>query len=154
MVEVLLEAAHLPDDMKHPGAGGRCVVSLGKNKMIKILEQSTETCLVVSFCGKITGDEYQQFLDAIEERLKTREIINLVCGLEEFDFYGDFESAKKDFKFGFGEYKHIHRLAFVGDQKWITWFTRLIDPFTRVEEKHFPANQFENAFFWASEYEE
>ncbi len=59
----------------------------------------------------------------------------------DFEFYGDFEAAKKDFKFGFGEYKHIHRVAFVGDQKWIAWFTRFIGPFTRAEEKHFPGGQ-------------
>jgi SpoIIAA-like len=118
--------------------------------MIEILPQSTETCLAVRFSGKVTGQEYQQFLDAIEGRLKTSDKISLVCELVGFDFYGDFESAKKDFKFGFGEYKHIHRAAFVGDQKWIEWFTRLVGPFTRAEEKHFPADQFEAAFRWAS----
>ena len=67
----------------------------------------------------------------------------------DFDFYGDFESAKKDFKFGFGEYKHVRRAAFIGDQKWIEWFTRFGGPFTRAEEKHFPQDQFEEAFNWA-----
>ena len=42
-------------------------------------------------------------------------------------------------------YKQIHRAAFVGDQKWIEWFTRLIGPFTRAEEKHFPEGQIEAA---------
>ena len=40
--------------------------------------------------------------------------------------------------------------AFVGDQKWITWFTRLISPLTRAEEKHFPAGQIQAALDWAS----
>jgi hypothetical protein len=118
--------------------------------MIEILPQSTENCLAFRFSGKVTGQEYQQFLDAIEPRLKSSEKVNLVCELVGFDFYGDFESTKMDFKFGFGEYKHIRRAAFVGDQKWIDWFTRLIGPFTRAEEKHFPADQFEAAFSWAN----
>ena len=114
-----------------------------------MLEQSTPRCLAVHFSGKVTGPEYQQFLDALAERLKSGSQVSLVLELTGFAFYGDFESAKKDFKFGFGEYKHIHRAAFVGDQKWITWFTRFVGPFTRAEEKHFAAGQSDAAFGWA-----
>ena len=118
--------------------------------MIEILPLSTESCLVVHFSGKVTGLEYQQFLDSLAERLKTGEPVSLVVELAGFEFYGDFDSVKKDFKFAFGEYKDIHRAAFVGDQKWIAWFTRFIGPFTRAEEEYFPAGQVEAAFDWAS----
>ena len=113
------------------------------------LSHSTETCLAVRFSGKVTGEEYGQFLNAVDERLKAGEKVSLVLVLSGFEFYGDFAAAKKDFKFGFGEYKHIHRAAFVGDQKWIEWFARLIGPFTRAEEKHFPEAQLEAASSWA-----
>jgi hypothetical protein len=99
--------------------------------------------------GKLTGQEYQQFLDALEERFKTNNEANLVLVMTGFEFYGDFESFKKDIKFGFGEYKRVRRAAFVGDQKWIAWFTRFIGPFTRAEEKLFPAGQSEAAINWA-----
>ena len=118
--------------------------------MIKILDQSTATCLVVHFSGKITGAEYQQFLDALTERFKTGSPVSLVCEMAGFEFYGDFEAAKKDMKFGFNEYKHIHRAALVGDQKWLEWFTRLVGPFTRAEEKHFPEGQLQAAVDWAA----
>ena len=117
--------------------------------MIEILHQSTGSCLTVQLSGKVTGEEYQQFLDAVESHLQTGDQVNLVMALAEFEFYGDFDSAKKDLKFGFGEYKLIHRVALVGDQKWLGWFTRLIGPFTRTEEKHFPASQFDAAISWA-----
>ena len=117
--------------------------------MIEILDQSTDTCLATRFSGKVTGEEYQQFLDALEKRLETGDQVNLVMALAEFEFYGDFDSAKKDLKFGFGEYKLIYRVALVGDQKWLGWFTRLLGPFTRAEEKHFPASQFDAAISWA-----
>ncbi len=117
--------------------------------MIEILEQSTGACLAVRFSGSVTGEEYQQFLDAIGYRLRNRDKVCLICELKGFDFYGDFEAARKDFKFGFGEYKRIYRAAFVGDQKWLEWFIRLIAPFTKVEEKHFSADQFDEALNWA-----
>ena len=68
--------------------------------MIEILPQSTERCLLVHFSGKVTGAEYQQFLDALGERLKSSEQVNLVVEFSGFDFYGDFEAAKLDLKFG------------------------------------------------------
>jgi hypothetical protein len=118
--------------------------------MISILPQSTDTCLAVHFGGKVTGTEYQEFLDAVAERMKLGNPVSLVLELEELEFFGDFESARKDMKFGFGKYRHIQRAAFVGDQKWIEWFTRFIGPLTRAEERHFAAGQTEAAVEWAS----
>jgi hypothetical protein len=117
--------------------------------MIEILEQTTQSCLAVHFSGKVTGEEYQQFLDALRERLQTCSQVSLVIELAGFEFYGDFEAARMDLKFGIGDYKHIHRAAFVGDQKWIEWFARFVGPFTRAEEKQFPAGQFDEALSWA-----
>jgi hypothetical protein len=117
--------------------------------MIEILPQSTERCLLVHFSGKVTGAEYQQFLDALGECLKTGEKVALVVEFAGFEFYGDFDAAMKDMKFGFGQYKHIHRAAFVGDQKWIAWFTRFVGPFTQTEEKYFLAGQMGAAVGWA-----
>jgi hypothetical protein len=118
--------------------------------MIEFLPQSSGTCLAVHFSGKVTGSEYQEFLDALTERLESGSQVSLVLALAGFEFYGDFEAVRKDFKFGVGEYKHIHRAAFVGDQKWIEWFTRFIGPFTHTEEKHFSAEQLNEAIGWAS----
>jgi hypothetical protein len=118
--------------------------------MIEILDRSTPAVLGVHFSGKVTGREIQQFLDALSERLQSGDAVNLVLELTGFEFYGDFDAAKKDFNFGFGDYKRIHRAAFVGDQKWVAWFTKLIGPFTRAEEKHFTAGQADEAFEWAS----
>jgi hypothetical protein len=117
--------------------------------MIEILEQSTDICLAVHFSGKVNVQEYQQFLDALNERFKPGGKISLVLELTGFDFYDELEVAKQDFKFGLGEYKHVYRAALVGDQKWIEWFARLIGPFTRAEEKHFPEGQLEAAISWA-----
>jgi hypothetical protein len=75
--------------------------------------------------------------------------VSLVLELENVGSFED-EAAKKDIRFGFGDYKRIHRAAFVGDQKWIQWFTRFVGPFTRTEEKHFAAGQLEAALEWAN----
>jgi hypothetical protein len=117
--------------------------------MIEILPQSTTACLVVHFSGSVTAPEYQQFLEAVKERLMANNQLHLVVKFAGFEFYGDFETAKQDFKSGFGEYKNIQRAAFVGDQKWIGWFTRFVGSFTRAEEMQFPADQLDEAVKWA-----
>jgi hypothetical protein len=121
-----------------------------RSKLIEFLTQTTDTCLGVQFSGKVTGAEYQKFLDAVNEHLKAGRKLSLVLVLADFEFYGDFAAAQKDMQFGLGEYKHIHRAAFVGDQKWIKWFTNLIGPFTRAEERQFTEGQLAEACSWAS----
>ena len=117
--------------------------------MIEILPQSTETCISVHLSGKVNVQEYQEFLDAVNDKLTTTDEISLVLVLTGFEFYEDFEVAKKDLKFGLGAYKRVHRAALVGDQKWIGLLTRLVGPLTRAEEKHFAEGQFDAAFAWA-----
>ena len=118
--------------------------------MIEILDETTDSCLVVHFSGKVTADKYQKFLNAVNDRLLSHHQVSLVLELSNFEFYGDFETSKKDFQFGSGSYNRIHRAAFVGNRKWIEWFTRLIGPFARTEEKYFREGQFEEAYAWAS----
>jgi len=117
--------------------------------MVEVLDESNDTCVVVRFTGKVTGEEYRKFLDAVDLRLKSNEKINLVADLAEFEFYGDFESFKEDFHFGIHEYRKINRAAFVGDQKWIELAIKLMGPLYRAEDKHFAAGQLADACNWA-----
>jgi hypothetical protein len=119
--------------------------------MIEILDETTETCLIVRFGGKVTGAEYQQFLDAVGEHLKSGDPVGLVVEVNELKGYGDLDAAWKDLKFGVGEYQYIRKAAFVGDQKWVERFTRLIGPFTKAEDKYFSAGELTSACDWACE---
>jgi hypothetical protein len=118
--------------------------------MVELLEQTTNTCVVVEFRGRVSGDEYKTFLDAVDERLAKNEPINLVAVLSEFVFYGDFEAMKEDAHFGMHEFRKMHRVAFVGDERWIEAFTVLAKPFSRAQEKRFGSGQVKEACDWAS----
>lgn len=117
--------------------------------MVEILDRTTDQCVVVRFGGKIKGEEYKVFLEAVDERLKAQGSINMVADLTEFEFYGDLESVKEDFHFGTHEFHHMEKCAFVGDQKWIELVMKLFEPFTRATEKHFASGQLEEACDWA-----
>ncbi len=117
--------------------------------MFEILEQTNPKVLVTHFSGKVTGEEYQKFVDAVEERLKAAQEVDLVVDLTGVEFYGDFSAVKKDIKFTAGEFKKIRKTALVGDQKWIEWYTKTLGHLTPTQEKHFPAGQTEQAIDWA-----
>ncbi|MHB8896647.1 MAG: SpoIIAA family protein [Candidatus Geothermincolia bacterium] len=117
--------------------------------MVEVLQASTEQCVVVKFGGRISGEEYKTFLEAVDGRLKVRERISMVADLSEFEFYGDFESFKEDFHFGTHEYRKIERAAFVGNRKWIDLFLKLSGPFYKAEEKHFVSGELDDAIAWA-----
>jgi hypothetical protein len=102
--------------------------------MLEILDETPEACLAVRFSDMVTGAEYQLFLDAVNEHLKAGDPVSLVIELTGLQGYGDMEAAWKDLKFGFGEYQYIWKAAFIGNQKWIDWFTRLFGPFTEAKD--------------------
>jgi hypothetical protein len=118
--------------------------------MVEILDSSTESCVVVRFGGKVKGDEYKAFLDAVDERLKNAETIDMVADISEFEFYGDMKAAEEDFRFGTREYRKVRRAALVGDQRWIDLVLKLMGPFYKAEEKHFASGDLDAAVTWAT----
>ena len=140
--------------MPFSGSNQRFFFSLAYPKVVGMLRIGWSACSVLG--GRHTPNWVVAMLrfmhlDALEERFKKVNEVNLVMDMTGFEFYGDFEAFKKDFKLCFGEYKRVRRVALGGEQKWLEWFTRLMGSFTPTEEKHFPEGQFQAAVDWATE---
>ena len=116
--------------------------------MIEYLPESTPTCFVVKFSGKLRGAEYNELIGKVESAIQANNSINLVLVLQELEF-PEWEAIKADTHFGLKDYRHIRRAAFVGDHKWADWFVKLIAPFTRAEERMFHPEQLSKAVQWA-----
>ncbi len=84
-----------------------------------------------------------------EELIARGKQVSLVVDLTDLGFFNNVEVARMDSNIPYGEVKQIHRIAIVGNQKWIEWFTRLVGPFTQTKEMHFPESQLEAACEWA-----
>jgi len=117
--------------------------------MVEVMDATTATCVVVRFGGKVSGEEYKVFLDAIDERLEAEGEVNMVAVLNDFVFYGDLEALKEDTHFGIHEYRKVGRAAYVGDKKWIGLFVKISEPFYKAEAKHFAADALDEAISWA-----
>jgi hypothetical protein len=118
--------------------------------MFKVLDQTTEHCLVVEFSGNPSGKEVQQFVDEVKNCLQQTPDLNLVFVFDNVEGYGDTSAYVKDEKFTHGLYKKVHKAAVVGDEKWIQWWVDTIGPHTPTEEKRFPAGQVQAAIEWAN----
>jgi hypothetical protein len=117
--------------------------------MIEYLPASAPTCFVVRFSGKLHGAEYQELIDKVESVIQAHGSADIVLMMQDLEF-PEWEAVKTDTHFGFKDYRHVRRAAYVGDQKWADWFVKLIGPFTRAEERLFPPGQLNEAVQWAS----
>lgn len=119
--------------------------------MVEILDSTTDTCVVAHLGGRVKGEEYRVFLDAVDERLKVNDRVNIVTDLSGFEGYGDLEAFKEDCHFGTHEFRHVGRCALVGDPKWVEAFFKVAMLFYKAEEKSFPSGELDAAIAWACE---
>jgi SpoIIAA-like len=118
--------------------------------MFEVTDRSTPTCVVVEASGAVSGAEYEVFAERFENAVRDHGTVNLDVNLEGPISYGDLDAFEDDWRFAFKEYRHARRAAFVGDQHVINAVLRIVSPFTRVEEKFFPAGELDAAITWAS----
>ena len=102
----------------------------------------------MKFSGKLRGAEYWELINKVENAIQANSAVNMVWVLQELEF-PEWEAIKADTHFGLKDYRHIRRGAYVGDQKWVEWFVKLIGPFTRAEERMFRPDQLDDAVQWA-----
>ena len=117
--------------------------------MFEVIDRSTPTCIVVEESGAISGADYEVFAERFEDAVRDFRTVNLVVDIEGSTSYGDLDAFEDDWRFAFKEYRHARRAAFVGDQHIINAMMRVVSPFTRVDEKFFPAGELDAALAWA-----
>jgi len=117
--------------------------------MIAVLPTTTSTCLVVKFSGKIHGAEYRDLIGRVESTISAQPALSMVLIMQDLEF-PDWDAINADAHFGLKDYRHLLRVAYVGDEMLTEWFIRLISPFTHAEERLFQPDQLDQAVRWAS----
>jgi len=97
--------------------------------------------------GKLSHDDYQQFIPKLEELIKPDEIISLLIELD--DFHGASLAAIKDeFSIGIKHPDAFARVAIVGDKKWQKWMAFISSPFIKSKTKYFNRSELQLAWDW------
>ena len=104
----------------------------------------------VQLAGKMTRDDHESLVSEIERQIQQHRKIRLLVLLH--DFHGwRLAALWQDIRFDAGHFKHLERIAVVGDNRWQEWMATLCLPFTTGEVRFFNQDEIEAARAWLQE---
>ena len=117
---------------------------------IEIEGNNWDNILTVRLSGKLTKEDYEQFVPEIERMMKAHDKVRILVELA--DFHGwTTAAAWEDTKFGMHHFNDIERIALVGDAAWEKGMALLCKPFTMAKVKYFDRSQMAAAKTWIQE---
>ena len=114
---------------------------------LNLEEKAGHKVLVVRASNKLSKEDYEHFIPAVERLIKEQGKIRLLFVMH--DFHGwEAGALWEDVKFDLKHFADIERLALVGEKKWEEWMAMFCQPFTRAEIRYFDQSQAEEAQSW------
>ncbi len=119
-------------------------------RAVEMAKSNENNIVSVRLTGKLTKDDYETFVPALEESIAEHGKIRLLVDL--VDFHGWTAGALwEDIKFDAKHFRDIERLALVGDSKWEKGMATFCRPFTTAKIKYFNTAKREKAVQWIEE---
>jgi len=110
----------------------------------------TGRILEVRITGKLTKEDYEQFVPLSEEMIRENGKIRVLFVMH--DFHGWTAGALwDDLKFDLKHFAHIERLAIVGESKWEHGMAIFCKPFTLGKVRYFDISKLDDAREWITE---
>jgi|GEM_PF-33201 len=100
--------------------------------------------------GKLTPEDYQDFLPRLEPIFEQAGRVSLLLELENFHGW-EREAVKADYRFGERCAGHVARLAVVGEKRWEHWLAALAHLFVDAEIRYFDRERIGEAWDWLRE---
>lgn len=120
--------------------------------MIEILP-SPEYVAAFRISGTLRGEDYDELIPAIEEKLEHNEYIGMLADLTQFD-HMTAKALQRDLSYAMsklGEYRRFRRVAVISDKGWIETTTKLAGRlFPRIEMRVFHNGELEEAMRWVA----
>jgi universal stress protein A len=115
--------------------------------MFQFIPVHESNVYAVRVSGKLSHEDYQNFLPDLEVLIKSDEKISLLIELD--DFHGiDISAIKDDIKFSIRHNDAFEKVAIVGEKKWHRWMTLLSTPFFKGSVKYFNRIDLQDAWDW------
>ena len=116
---------------------------------LEILEIGDPEAGIVGYCvdGKVTAAQARPIFERFEQALAAGRKVRI---LAEMRHCGGFELAvvAEKAKHLPAIFKTVERVAIVGDTRWLEFYTKLFDPITKMEIKHFTTHERNAALEW------
>ena len=118
--------------------------------MFEWLDKSEGHVLGMKIGGRVTKEDYDQFIPAMEEAIEEYGKISVLVEIEHITGV-DPGAMWEEIKFDVHHLKHIERFAVVGDARWEERSVRIMDPFIKAQCKFFRKEDEDEAWRWLRE---
>jgi hypothetical protein len=109
-----------------------------------------DDALEVRVSGKLTHEDYETFVPAIERLIEEHGTLRVL--LVTHDFHGWTAGALwDDVKFDVKHFNDVERLAVVGEKKWEQGMAAFCKPFTTADVRFFEHDRLDEARKWVGE---
>ena len=113
------------------------------------IDDSSSAYLAIKLSGKLTAENYEEFVPKVESIVKDRGSIRILITMH--DFHGwEMAAAWEDTKFGVRHFHDIERLAMVGEKAWQHGMAVFCKPFTKATVRYFDLSDSRDAENWIS----
>ena len=120
--------------------------------MITMSDRSTDRVFDFRVSGRLTRDDYRQFLPRLEAAIEAHGKISVLVDLEALDGIAA-GALWEELKFDLNHLRHFVRVAIVGDKVWHERAMNIAKHFTPAEMKYFPAGELNRAWWWVLAHE-
>ena len=115
--------------------------------MFQFIPVREDNIFAVRVSGRLTHEEYQEFLPELESLIKHYGKISLLIELDQFEG-AELVAMKDDLKFGLGSEDKFEKIALIGEKLWERWAVAISKPFVGAEMKYFDKRSSQDAWDW------
>ncbi len=115
--------------------------------MIKRIPAEDKNIFAFQAIGKLTQEDYQEFLPQLEELIRKHGRISMLVELIDFEGWEP-KAAWEDFRFGMTHDRDFDRIAIVGDSKWEKAMVALANLVSRTRMRFFQREDIDQAWEW------
>jgi len=114
---------------------------------VELREEADGKVLTVKLSGKLARQDYEQFVPEVDRLIARHGKIRMLVQM--YDFHGWTAGALwEDLKFDLKHFRHIERLAMIGEKAWEHGMAVFCKPFTTATIRYFDRSEAEQAETW------
>jgi len=103
--------------------------------------------LAIKLTGKLTKEDYEHFVPKVESLIKEHGKLRILVQMHDFQGWAG-GALWQDIKFDLKNFRHIERLALVGEKSWEHGMAVFCKPFTTAAIRYFDRSEVEQAEAW------
>ncbi len=117
---------------------------------VKVSEEKDGKILEIQASGRLSEEDYKQFLPEVERLIKKHGKISILFEMSEFHGW-EAAALWEDIKFDCRHFADIDRLAMIGEKRWQEWMARFCRPFTTAKIRYFEHSDSDKARLWVGQ---